>query len=64
MTLTTLCISLFYPIMAFIGLLLMVHVFDAPYLDTIDFIAFFVTLGITFLFASWGIALNYGVETL
>lgn len=64
MTLTTLCTSLIYPIMAFMGFLILAHVFDAPYLEHIDLAAFVITIALILLFASWGVALNYGVETI
>lgn len=64
MTLTSLCTGLIYPIMAFMGVLILAHVFDAPYMDTIDLAAFVITVALILLFASWGVALNYGVETI
>ena len=43
---------------------MLAHIFDAPYLEYIDLVAFFVTIALMLLFASWGVALNYGVEVV
>lgn len=64
MTLTALILAGADYLLLLPGFTLLNWIFRPPYYETIDVILFIATLLLIMVLASWGVALNYGVEHL
>jgi hypothetical protein len=61
---TEVALILLDPILLILGLALLNWIFRPPHYEDIDIILMLVCLVLMFFFASWGAALNLGVEHL
>jgi len=63
MTYTGFVLALQYPVMLAIGLAVLNAIFP-PHYEWVDFILMITCVVFLYVFVSWGIMLNYGVETI